>query len=153
MMNSQEIETALRVGTPMVVLIWNDSEYGLITWHQLRRFGRPSHIGFNNPDFVKYAESFGAKGYRIERAVGLIERLTSEEFKPENYKDEYRIRVLGMLDEKSKGKEIVIGKAPAPKHGQVIDIMEALKRSMERVPAKKKPATTAAATKKKKTLS
>ena len=45
-----------------------------------------------------------------------------------------------MLDEKSKGKEIVIGKAPAPKHGQVIDIMEALKRSMERVPAKKKPA-------------
>ena len=44
-----------------------------------------------------------------------------------------------MLDEKSKGKEIVIGKAPAPKHGQVIDIMEALKRSMERVPAKRKP--------------
>ena len=57
----------------------------------------------------------------------------------ENYKDEYRIRVLAMLDEKSKGKEIVIDKAPTPKHGQVIDIMEALKRSMERVPAKKKP--------------
>jgi non-homologous end joining protein Ku len=53
--------------------------------------------------------------------------------------------VLGMLDEKSKGKAIVISKAPAPKHGQVIDIMEALKRSMERVPAKK----TAAAAKKK----
>jgi acetolactate synthase-1/2/3 large subunit len=75
MMNSQEIETALRVGTPMVVLIWNDSEYGLITWHQLRRFGRPSHIGFNNPDFVKYAESFGAKGYRIERAGDLVPTL------------------------------------------------------------------------------
>jgi acetolactate synthase I/II/III large subunit len=75
MMNSQEIETALRVGTPMVVLIWNDSEYGLITWHQLRRFGRPSHIGFNNPDFVKYAESFGAKGYRIERAGDLVSTL------------------------------------------------------------------------------
>jgi non-homologous end joining protein Ku len=45
--------------------------------------------------------------------------------------------VLGLLDEKSKGKDIVIGKAPAPKHGQVIDIMEALKRSMERVLAKK----------------
>jgi acetolactate synthase-1/2/3 large subunit len=72
MMNSQEIETALRIGTPMVVLIWNDSEYGLITWHQLRRFGRPSHIEFNNPDFVKYAESFGAKGYRIERAGDLV---------------------------------------------------------------------------------
>jgi hypothetical protein len=44
-----------------------------------------------------------------------------------------------MLDEKSKGKEIVIDKAPAPKHGQVIDIMEALKRSMERIPAKRNP--------------
>ena len=85
----------------------------------------------------------------LELGVGLIERLTSEEFKPENYKDEYRIRVLGMLDEKSKGKEIVIDKAPAPKHGQVIDIMEALKRSMERVPAKKKPATSTAAKKEK----
>jgi non-homologous end joining protein Ku len=53
----------------------------------------------------------------------LIDRLTTEEFKPENYKDEYRIRVLGMLDEKSKGREIVIDKAPAPKHGQVIDLM------------------------------
>ena len=84
----------------------------------------------------------------LELGVGLIDRLTSEEFKPENYKDEYRIRVLGMLDEKSKGKEIVIDKAPAPKHGQVIDIMEALKRSMERVPAKKKPAVRAAAKKK-----
>jgi len=43
-----------------------------------------------------------------------------------------------MLDEKAKGRDIVIGAAPAPKRGQVIDIMEALKRSMERVPAKKK---------------
>jgi DNA end-binding protein Ku len=87
----------------------------------------------------------------LELGIGLIDRLTSEEFHPENYQDEYRIRVLGMLDEKSKGKEIVINKAPAPKHGQVIDIMEALKRSMERIPAKKKPATAAA--KKKKTVS
>jgi DNA end-binding protein Ku len=78
-----------------------------------------------------------------ELGFGLIDRLTSEEFKPENYKDEYRIRVLAMLDEKSKGKEIVVDTAPAPKRGQVIDIMEALKRSMERVPAKKKPAIAA----------
>jgi DNA end-binding protein Ku len=85
----------------------------------------------------------------LELGVDLIDRLTSEEFNPENYKDEYRIRVLGMLDEKSKGKEIVIDKAPALRHGQVIDIMEALKRSMERVPAKKKPATAAAKKKKK----
>jgi acetolactate synthase I/II/III large subunit len=75
LMNSQEIETAIRVGTPFVILIWNDSEYGLITWHQLRHFGRPSHITFKNPDFVKYAESFGAKGYRVERAEDLIPTL------------------------------------------------------------------------------
>lgn len=75
MMNSQEIETALRVGTPCVILIWNDLEYGLITWHQLRRFGRPSHVRFNNPDFVKYAESFGARGYRVESAVALLPTL------------------------------------------------------------------------------
>jgi acetolactate synthase-1/2/3 large subunit len=72
LMNSQEVETALREKTPFVVLIWNDSEYGLITWHQLRQFGRTSHIAFTNPDFVKYAESFGAKGYRVERTADLI---------------------------------------------------------------------------------
>ena len=75
MMNSQEIETAMRMKTPLVVLIWNDAEYGLITWHQLRHFGRASHIAFNNPDFVKYAESFGAKGYRVERAADLLPTL------------------------------------------------------------------------------
>jgi acetolactate synthase-1/2/3 large subunit len=72
LMNSQEIETAVRSGTPFVVLIWNDSEYGLITWHQLRQFGRPSHVAFTNPDFVKYAESFGARGYRVEKASDLV---------------------------------------------------------------------------------
>jgi acetolactate synthase-1/2/3 large subunit len=72
MMNSQEIETALRVQTPFVVLIWNDAEYGLITWHQMRHFGRISHVKFNNPDFVKYAESFGAKGYRVEKTPDLV---------------------------------------------------------------------------------
>lgn len=72
MMNSQEIETALRYQIPIIVLIWTDSEYGLIKWHQLRRFGRDTNISFTNPDFVKYAESFGAKGYRIEKAEDLI---------------------------------------------------------------------------------
>ena len=75
LMNSQEIETALRMQAPFVILIWNDSEYGLITWHQLRHFGRPSHITFKNPDFVKYAESFGANGYRVERTDELLPTL------------------------------------------------------------------------------
>ena len=72
MMNSQEIETALRIGVAVVILIWTDQEYGLIHWHQLRHMGRPSHIEFTNPDFVKYAESFGAKGYKVESADQLI---------------------------------------------------------------------------------
>ncbi len=75
MMNSQEIETALRIGTAIVVLIWNDSKYGLIKWHQDRRFGRDTQIEFRNPDFVKYAESFGAKGYRVESAADLLPTL------------------------------------------------------------------------------
>ena len=72
LMNSQEIETALRIGVAMIILIWNDSKYGLIKWHQDRRFGRDTQIEFNNPDLVKYAESFGAKGYRIESAGDLL---------------------------------------------------------------------------------
>jgi len=72
MMNSQEIETALRMNIPIIILIWTDSEYGLIKWHQLRRFGRDTQISFTNPDFVKYAESFGAKGYKINSADELI---------------------------------------------------------------------------------
>ncbi len=71
MMNSQEIETALRYQIPIIILIWTDSEYGLIKWHQLRRFGRDTNISFSNPDFVKYAESFGAKGYKIDKAEDL----------------------------------------------------------------------------------
>jgi non-homologous end joining protein Ku len=57
---------------------------------------------------------------------------------------------LPALDEKSKGQEIVIDTAPAPKRGQVIDIMEALKRSMERIPTKRKSTVAAPAKKKKK---
>ena len=71
MMNSQEIETALRIGTPIVILVWNDGGYGLIKWHQQRRFGYTSNVDFGNPDFVKYAQSFGAKGYRVEAADQL----------------------------------------------------------------------------------
>jgi len=72
LMNSQEIETALRIGTAIVILVWTDSEYGLIKWHQMRHYGRESHIKFNNPDFVKYAESMGAKGYRVKSADDLM---------------------------------------------------------------------------------
>ena len=75
LMNSQEIETALRLKLDFVVLIFNDSKYGLIEWHQLRHFGRATGIEFGNPDFVKYAESFGAKGYRVEKTEDLLPTL------------------------------------------------------------------------------
>ena len=69
--------------------------------------------------------------------MGLIEKLSAEQFDPESYRDEYRIRVLAMLDEKSKGREITVAPPEAPRHGQVIDLMQALKQSMERAQPKK----------------
>ncbi|MBC6430385.1 acetolactate synthase large subunit [Nostoc sp. HG1] len=77
MMNSQELETALRVGTPFVTIIFNDGGYGLIEWKQENHFGKgnSSFVHFSNPDFVKYAESMGLKGYRVESALDLIPTL------------------------------------------------------------------------------
>lgn len=72
MMNCQELETALRVGTPFVTLIFNDNGYGLIAWKQINQFGKSSFVEFGNPDFVKFAESMGLKGYRVESAADLI---------------------------------------------------------------------------------
>ncbi|HET9720239.1 MAG TPA: acetolactate synthase large subunit [Solirubrobacteraceae bacterium] len=72
LMNSQEIETALRERIPMVILIWVDDEYGLITWKMDLELGQSRDTAFTNPDFVAYAESFGARGYRIERAEQLL---------------------------------------------------------------------------------
>ena len=72
LMNSQELETALRHKQSFVVLVWTDSEYGLIKWHQLRKFGRAAHVNFSNPDLVRYAESFGARGCRVTAAAELL---------------------------------------------------------------------------------
>lgn len=75
LMNSQELETAARLGTPFVVLIFDDRTYGLVKWKQINQYGRPAFVDFTNPDFVRYAESFGAKGYRIEAADELFPAL------------------------------------------------------------------------------
>ena len=66
LMNAQELETAVRLGTPFVNVIWENSQYGSIVWKQDKRFG--SHFGtdFTNPDFVKLAEGFGMPGWRCE---------------------------------------------------------------------------------------
>jgi acetolactate synthase-1/2/3 large subunit len=71
LMNSRELETAVRLGLSIVTVICNDGSYGLIGWKQQARFGREAFVKFGNPDFVRYAESFGARGYRVEAADDL----------------------------------------------------------------------------------
>lgn len=71
LMNSQELETAMRLGLSFVVLIWNDNSFGLIRWKQQAHLGRESNVRLTNPDFVRYAESFGARGYRVQAAEDL----------------------------------------------------------------------------------
>jgi acetolactate synthase-1/2/3 large subunit len=66
LMNAQEIETAVREGVNFVALIFHDKSYSLIEIKQQIQFGRKSYVNFGNPDFVKFAQSFGAVGYRIE---------------------------------------------------------------------------------------
>jgi acetolactate synthase I/II/III large subunit len=75
LMNSQEIETALRERIPLTVLIWQDNAYGLIRWKMDLELGHDVATGFGNPDFVAYAESFGARGYRITAAADLLPAL------------------------------------------------------------------------------
>jgi acetolactate synthase I/II/III large subunit len=75
LMNSQELETALRERIPLVVLIWQDDAYGLIGWKMDLELGHHVEVGFSNPDFVAYAESFGARGYRVRAAGDLLPML------------------------------------------------------------------------------
>ena len=75
MMNSQELETAVRLGLNLVVLILQDNAYGMIRWKQTVDSFADWGLTFGNPDFVKYAESYGAKGSRVDSADGLIPAL------------------------------------------------------------------------------
>jgi acetolactate synthase-1/2/3 large subunit len=75
LMNSQEIETALRERIPLTILIWEDDAYGLIGWKMDMALGHHVEVGFSNPDFVAYAESFGARGYRVSAAGQLLPML------------------------------------------------------------------------------
>ncbi|MBW3543689.1 MAG: acetolactate synthase large subunit [Planctomycetes bacterium] len=71
LMNVQEMETARRYKSKIVVLIWEDHAYGLIEWKQQNQFGRHTDLSFGNPDFVKLAEAFGWNGYRCEDSAKL----------------------------------------------------------------------------------
>ena len=71
MMNSQEMETAVRLGLNLTVLILRDDAYGMIRWKQANMGFADFGLTYGNPDFVKYAESYGAKGHRVENADSL----------------------------------------------------------------------------------
>jgi len=108
LMNSQEIETAVRERIPLVVLIWEDGGYGLIEWKMDLELGEHHYVKFTNPDVVAYAESFGAKGYRITTADQLLPTLkaaldddgVSLIACPVDYSENLRLTdTLGHLDE------------------------------------------------------
>jgi acetolactate synthase-1/2/3 large subunit len=75
LMNSQELETAKRLRTAFVTVVWTDNRYGVIALNQQRRFGRTFASSFTNPDLVKYAEAFGLPGFRVERPEDLLPTL------------------------------------------------------------------------------
>ncbi len=68
LMNVQELETAMRLGTPIVNIVWENRQYGSIVWKQDKKFGRHFGVDFTNPDFVKLAEAFGMPAWRCEGA-------------------------------------------------------------------------------------
>ncbi|MBA6398416.1 acetolactate synthase large subunit [Colwellia sp. BRX10-4] len=72
MMNSQELETAIRLDLNLVITVLNDNSYGMIRWKQTSSGFADWGLEFNNPDFVKYAESYGATGHRVTSAEDII---------------------------------------------------------------------------------
>jgi acetolactate synthase-1/2/3 large subunit len=77
MMNSQELETAVRLKLNVVVLILEDSAYGMIRWKQAVDRFSDWGLTFGNPDFVKYAEAYGARGWRVTAVEDLIPTMES----------------------------------------------------------------------------
>jgi acetolactate synthase-1/2/3 large subunit len=75
LMNSQELETAKRIGTDITVVVWRDDGYGLIDWKQRNEFGAPFGVQFGNPDLVAYAESFGIAAFRPSSSEDLYPTL------------------------------------------------------------------------------
>jgi acetolactate synthase-1/2/3 large subunit len=72
LMNVQEMETARRLNSNIVVMVWEDKEYGLISWKQQTQFGSHTDLSFNNPDWLKLADSFGWNGHCVENSKDLI---------------------------------------------------------------------------------
>ena len=77
LMNSQELETAKRLGTAFVVLVFNDNDYGLISWKQESHAGHAFGTRLTNPNFKAYAESFGIRGYAPKNVAELRTQLSA----------------------------------------------------------------------------
>jgi acetolactate synthase-1/2/3 large subunit len=75
LMNCQELETAVRLKTPVVNVVWENSQFGSIVWKQDKKFGRHFGVDFGNPDFVKLAEAFGMPAWRCGSADEFGRRL------------------------------------------------------------------------------
>lgn len=72
LMNSQELETAMRYQLPFTVLVWGDKSYGSIKWKMDMELGHHSQVNFDDPDFIKYAQAFGAKTHLITDRSDLV---------------------------------------------------------------------------------
>ncbi len=106
LMNSQEIETAVREKIPLAILIWEDASYGLIKWKMDLELHEHEHVDFTNPDFTAYAQSFGARGVRVSQAdqllPALLDAVSSDGVTvvtcPVNYSDNIKLTdMLGKL--------------------------------------------------------
>ncbi|MCU7843081.1 MAG: acetolactate synthase large subunit [Candidatus Thiodiazotropha sp. (ex Monitilora ramsayi)] len=75
LMNVQEMETAKRLNSNLVMLVWEDHAYGLIAWKQENEFGRHTDLAFNNPDWMQLANAFGWHGFRVEQSKQFADTL------------------------------------------------------------------------------
>jgi acetolactate synthase-1/2/3 large subunit len=73
LMNVQELETAVRLKLPIIIVIWCDKEFGVIALKQIDEFGRKAFTEINNPDFERLADSFGAVGYAVKSTLEFPE--------------------------------------------------------------------------------
>jgi acetolactate synthase-1/2/3 large subunit len=101
MMNCQELETAVRLKLNLVVLILNDNSYGMIRWKQYAMGLQDFGLEFNNPDFVMFANSFGAFGHRVENAESFVELI-------KNCFDEGGVHVIELPVDYSENNKVLI---------------------------------------------
>ena len=75
MMNVQEMETAKRLNSDIVVMVWEDRAYGLIAWKQQNQFGKHTDLSFGNPDWLKLADAFGWHGHYVDNSEDMVDTL------------------------------------------------------------------------------